>query len=209
MAEISSQTISLILKSRINLLEQLKYQGYDISELNQFSVDEINAMFSNKQLNMTLNSKGNKKTHVLYHVEKALRKENIEDYIEKVFNIEQIISPTDMLVIVMKVQPNDTIINYLKHVWEERKIFIVVHGLPKLQFNLLEHDFVSPHTILSDEESTKVMKKYNIMENSQMPNISRFDPVALAIGMRPGEVCKIVRKSRTAIQADYFRICSQ
>jgi DNA-directed RNA polymerase subunit H (RpoH/RPB5) len=209
MSEISSQTISLISKSRSNLLDQLKYQGYDISNYDEFSIEEINAMFINKQLEMTLIGTENKKTHVIYHIEKTLRKENINDYIEKIYNVEQILSKIDMLVIVMKTQPNDTLIKHLKHIWEEQNIFIVIHGIPKLQFNLLNHDFVPPHTILTKQETEDVMKKYNIMNTSEMPDISRFDPVALSIGLRPTEVCKILRTSKTAIQSFYYRICSQ
>ena len=209
MSEISSQTISLIAKSRSNLLEQLNYQGYDITPYHEFSIEEINAMFLNKQLNMTLSSTKNKKTYVIYHIEKTLRKENIDEYVEKVYNVEQLLSQDDMLVIIMKTQPNDTLIKHLKHIWEEKKIFIVIHGMPKLQFNLLNHEFVPPHTILTKEETEEVMKKYNIMNKSEMPGISRFDPVALSIGLKPDEVCKIVRSSKTSIQSNYYRICSQ
>lgn len=209
MSEISSQTISLIAKSRSNLLEQLNYQGYDITPYHEFSIEEINAMFLNKQLNMTLSSSKNKKTYVIYHIEKTLRKENIDEYVEKVYNVEQLLSQDDMLVIIMKTQPNDTLIKHLKHIWEEKKIFIVIHGMPKLQFNLLNHEFVPPHTILTKEETEEVMKKYNIMNKSEMPDISRFDPVALSIGLKPDEVCKIVRSSKTSIQSNYYRICSQ
>ena len=69
MSEISSQTISLISKSRTNLLEQLEYQGYDTNDYNEFSIEEINAMFINKQLDMTLAAKDAKKTHVIFHIE--------------------------------------------------------------------------------------------------------------------------------------------
>ena len=131
------------------------------------------------------------------------------DYVEKVFNLEQILTKKDMLIIVMKTLPNDTIMNYLKQVWEEQGVFIVIHGLPKLRFNLLEHSFVPPHIVLSEKETTDVMTKYNIMDHSQIPSISRFDPVAMAIGLRPGQMCKIIRTSKTAIQIDYYRICSQ
>jgi DNA-directed RNA polymerase I, II, and III subunit RPABC1 len=208
MSEISSQTISLISKSRTNLLEQLEYQGYDTNDYNKFSIEEINAMFINKQLDMTLVAKDAKKTHVIFHIEKTLRKENVNDYIEKIYNVEQILSKNDMLVIVMKTQPNDTLIKYLKHVWEEQNIFIVIHGMPKLQFNLLKHDFVPPHTILTKQETEDMMKKFNIMNTSEMPDISRFDPVALSIGLRPTEVCKVIRTSKTAIQSIYYRFCS-
>ena len=41
----------------------------------------------------------------------------------------------------------------------------------------------------------------------QWPEISRFDPVAQAIGLRPKEVCKIIRSSETAITSTYYRMC--
>lgn len=37
----------------------------------------------------------------------------------------------------------------------------------------------------------------------------RSYPVALAIGMRPGDVCKIDRPSKSAIHSTYYRVCVQ
>ena len=57
----------------------------------------------------------------------------------------------------------------------------------------------------------EILKKeleYNIVDDSQFPKISRFDPVAMAIGIRPEELCKIIRPSKTAIESNYYRICS-
>ena len=51
------------------------------------------------------------------------------------------------------------------------------------------------------------MKKYNITDKVQFPDISRFDPVARAIGLRPGQLCHIIRPSKTSIKANYYRIC--
>ena len=60
---------------------------------------------------------------------------------------------------------------------------------------------------MSESEVKEVIKRYNIMDKSQFPDISRFDPVARAIGLRPGDVCHISRPSKTAIEANYYRIC--
>jgi DNA-directed RNA polymerase subunit H (RpoH/RPB5) len=51
------------------------------------------------------------------------------------------------------------------------------------------------------------MEKYNIKNKSLFPYISRFDPVARVIGLRPGQVCHIVRPSKTSIKANYYRVC--
>jgi DNA-directed RNA polymerase subunit H (RpoH/RPB5) len=66
---------------------------------------------------------------------------------------------------------------------------------------------VPEHTIISDKDVDEVMKKYNIKNKTEFPDISRFDPVARAIGLRPGKVCKIIRPSKTAITTEYYRVC--
>ena len=74
-------------------------------------------------------------------------------------------------------------------------------------FNILEHSMVPLHEPLSLEEKETLAKKYNIMNDKQWPEISRFDPVSQAIGVRPGEVMEITRSSPTAVKSVYFRIC--
>ena len=51
------------------------------------------------------------------------------------------------------------------------------------------------------------MIRYNITDKVQFPDISRFDPVAQVIGLRPGQVCEITRASKTAIESKYYRVC--
>ena len=45
------------------------------------------------------------------------------------------------------------------------------------------------------------------MNDNEFPELSRFDPVAQTIGIRPGQLCEIIRPSKTAISAPYYRIC--
>ena len=65
------------------------------------------------------------------------------------------------------------------------------------------------HEILTEDDVKEIKLEYNITDNAQIPEISRFDPVAQAIGMRPGQICKITRPSKTAISSEFYRICSQ
>ena len=109
--------------------------------------------------------------------------------------------------IIIKDDPNETLVNELKHIWESEGIFIVVENIKRLQFNILNHSLVPPHSVLIDSEVNEVMKRYNITDKAQFPDISRFDPVARVIGLRPGQVCKIDRSSKTAIETPYYRIC--
>ena len=111
------------------------------------------------------------------------------------------------MIIIVKDEPNDTLIRNLKDLWEQNKYFIRVITRKRLQFNILEHEYVPQHIIMTQEETEELFKAKNILDKSNLPEISRFDPVALVIGIRPGQVCKIIRNSRTAISTNYYRIC--
>ena len=209
----SSGTITTIFKSRQTLLQLLQQQKYNISDYEEFSVNEVHIMYNNKQLDMLMSSDESddmkKKVYVKYHLAKTLPRQNINDYIDDLYNLEQVLSKGDTLIIVIKQEPNDPLLNILRQIWEQDGIFIIVYNLERLQFNLLEHSYVPKHVIMNETEIVEMKKKYNIKDDIEIPEISRFDPVAVAIGMRPGNICKIVRPSKTAITANYYRLCSQ
>jgi DNA-directed RNA polymerase subunit H len=86
-------------------------------------------------------------------------------------------------------------------------IYISLLNIKRLQFNILKHELNPPHRKLTNEEKVEFMKKFNILEESQIPDISYFSPVSLVMGFRPGDVIHIKRKSRTSIETDFYRIC--
>jgi DNA-directed RNA polymerase subunit H len=215
----TSSLISQIYKSRNVVLELMEKQDYNVSEYKGFSINEVNTMKINNQLDMILEknletntndlneSKTKRKIYIRYYLAKALRPNNLQEMIDDLFNVEEILSKNDTLFIIVKDEVNETLINTVKHIWETDKIFIVIQPLKRLQFNILDHILVPPHRVLSVDESIKIKNRYNIINDSQFPDISRFDPVAQAIGIRPGEICEIIRPSKTAISAPYYRIC--
>jgi len=218
----TSSLISQIYKSRSVILELMKAQNYNISEYDGFSVNEINTMKTNNQLDLILSKNPyeeeeednvikkedyEKKIYIKYYLGKSLRPNNLQEMIDDLFYIEEILTKNDTLLVVVKDEVNETLLNTLKHIWESDKIFIILIPLQRLQFNILEHILVPPHRILNDAEKIKIKKRYNIINDELFPELSRFDPVAKAIGIRPGEVCEITRPSKTAISSFYYRIC--
>ena len=204
-----SSEITEVFKARINILKQLDFQGFDISDYDGSNINEVNSMYNAKQLDMLVEEpKGEKKTYVKFHLGKSLRLTNIQEYIEDLFNLDNILSPSDNLIIILKDEPNDSLIKIVKNIWEQQNIFVILYCIKRLQFNIIEHELVPPHRVLSTQESEQIRKKYNIQDDSQVPDISRFSPVSLAIGMRPGDMCEIMRTSKTAIMAPFYRICS-
>ena len=113
----------------------------------------------------------------------------------------------DTLIIITEDEPNDTIINKIKFLFNKDGIFVVIHNIQRLQFNILEHQLVPKGRIMSDEELSQLKENINITDLSQLPEISRFDPQALAMCIRPGEVCELLRNSVTSVETTYYRAC--
>lgn len=206
-ANINSTIVSDVYTSRINLIEQLENRGFNVDNYEGFSVNEIHVMLMNKQLDILVEDENGKKVFVKYFIHKSLRPNHIYQTIDDLFNIENILSPQDELLFVTKDDPNDTLKKLIKEIYNNDDNFINVVGIKRLQFNILKHRLVPTHIPLSDDEKKDVMDKFNISSESQIPEISRFDPVSVAIGLRPKQMCKIIRNSKTAIDSNFYRIC--
>ena len=129
--------------------------------------------------------------------------------IADLFTDTSTLTKNDTLMLISTDDANDTLVDKLKYIWATEGYFVIIQNIKRLQFNIIKHSLVPPHRILSDEEVEQIKRRYNIKDNSQFPEISRFEPVAQAIGIRPGQVCEILRNSKTSIISIYYRICVQ
>ena len=209
MSSLSSNRIISIYKSRNVILEILKSQGYDVSGYAEFSINEIDMMSTNDQLDMLIHREtDDSNVYVKYVLAvKQMRKEILDELIDDLFNIENVLTKKDSLIVIVNEESNETIINKIKYLYNHDGIFIVAHNIKRLQFNILNHSLVPNISILNKEEINELTKKFNLKSLQQLPEISRFDPQALAVCLRPGQVCKLERKSVTALKYDYYRVC--
>lgn len=211
-----SPLISKIYKSRNIILNILKSRGFNVDEWSDFSVTEVQAMFNSKELDMLLeNPTTKKKVYVKYHLSgtkggtsmSRLGTSHIYDYVDDLFDIEDVLTSNDDLIIISKDKTNQTIKDLIEQLFIKDKKFVNIYNFHDYLFNVLEHEMQPKFRILSEEEKQKIMKQYNITKDKEFPDISRFDPVSQAIGVRPGEVMEITRSSPTAVKSVYFRIC--
>jgi DNA-directed RNA polymerase subunit H (RpoH/RPB5) len=207
MSLVKSQ-IENIYNSRINILNILKYRGFDISTYENFTINEINILNNNEQLDILLkHNVTNKKVYIKYYLNKLLKSQTIYSFIEDLFNIDEVLTKNDDLIIIIKDEPNENLNQIIRDIWMEDEYYISILNIKRLQYNILEHILVPKHIILTDEEATLFKKKYNIIDNSQIADISYFSPVSLVLGIRPNDIVKIIRNSKTSIESNFYRIC--
>jgi len=73
-----------------------------------------------------------------------------------------------------------------------------------VMLNVLEHELVPKHRILTEDEIKDLLEKLQITK-SQLPSIMIDDPVAKIIGAHVGDVIEIIRKSKTAGTTTAYR----
>ena len=204
----NSVLVSKIYKSRNIILDLLKKRGFNTNDYEGFSINEVHIMNTNKQLDLLLtNPNTDRKVYVNYRHTKKISPGIIHEMVDDLFNVEEILDKNDELIIITKDKANDTTIKLLKHLYDTEGIFINVYNIDNYLFNILNHTLVHPHRVLNKSEEKEIFRKYNLTKRDEIPEISRFDPVAIAIGLRPNELCEITRPSTSAITSMYYRIC--
>jgi len=74
----------------------------------------------------------------------------------------------------------------------------------KRKIDIFSHELVPKHILLSKEEAEKLLNELNIYPE-QLPWIKKSDPAVVAIGAKPGDIIKIIRKSSTAGEVVIYR----
>jgi len=205
----TNNKILKLYKSRLTLIDHLASLQYNIDEYEDFSINEIDAMNNNSQLDMLVtNETTNKKIYIKYYLNaKQMNAQTLDNIIEDLYTIDTVLTTSDTLMIITDVEPNDSILVKIRYLYDHSGIFIVMHNINRLQYNILDHVLVPKARILEEKDVEEFKQTYNIINLSQIPEISRFDPQALAICLRPGQVCEFTRDSATAMNAKYYRVC--
>jgi DNA-directed RNA polymerase subunit H (RpoH/RPB5) len=222
MSNSSNHSIVQIYKSRKTILEILEsVYRYDTTEYNGFSLNEIDAMYAADQLDMLLTSSSTEKTddntvvkpihktYIKYFLKNnTLNDKSLSMIVEDLFTLSDTLTKKDTLIIIYDGEPNETLQYHLNHMYNHDGIFVVVHNIKRLQFNLLNHQLVPTVFILDEDEIKQLEQKYHLTKiATQLPEISRFDPMALVVCLRPLQVCRLLRSSPTALTTEYYRIC--
>ena len=67
-----------------------------------------------------------------------------------------------------------------------------------------DHIDVPKHKVMTIKEAEEVLEKYHC-KATDLPLIFVNDPAIVGIGVKPGDMIKIIRKSATAGESFYYR----
>ena len=216
-----SPLVSKLYRSRNVILEIMEHRGFAVEGYSGFSVNEVHIMFANKAMDMLLeNPTTGRKAYIKYHLGGRLAPRHVYYMIDDLYNedddevVEEkeekhddTLKDKDELIIVTKDKMNDTQKALLSQVYNQYGKFVNIFWLADYLTNILKHELVPPHRPLSKEETKQVMETFHLDDIKKFPEISRFDAVARTLGIRPGQVCEIIRSSPTAITTKYYRLC--
>ena len=159
--------------------------------------------------------------YVHYTMSRTLRDNDIDDLISKLYYstfqqqedgsealVPPILDKSDTLYIIHSDDPSISVLALLMMKWATFGYFVSVINIKRLLFDITMHEKVPPHFVLSDEEHIAFCKKRQQQEKGyELSKISRFDPVAVVMGVRPEQVVRIVRPSKTAVEEIDYRVC--
>tara|TARA_Y100000589_G_C27131945_1_gene620963 strand:+ start:877 stop:1518 length:642 start_codon:yes stop_codon:yes gene_type:complete len=209
----NTDIINILYNSRETIMEMLKHRGYDTSEYSNFSYNEIKLMYTEKQLDINVKNSENKQISMYYLIYKKERNQSLNNFLEEKY--EEFTEDNDdfepannSIIIILKDKPNQSLQKIVDDFYARYKLYVQLFFVESLQRNILNHEYVPIHEILTEDEfSNQVKNVYKLSNRYQLPLIDRCDPVAKFIGMKPGTVCKITRPSETSGQYISYRCC--
>ena len=74
----------------------------------------------------------------------------------------------------------------------------------KIPILVPDHVYVPKHEIMLKSDAEEVLKKFNC-QPTELPLIFVNDPAIVGLGVKPGDMIKISRKSSTAGESIYYR----
>jgi DNA-directed RNA polymerase I, II, and III subunit RPABC1 len=199
--------------SRHTILEMLQDRGIDISNYENFSQEELEIMFNkvegkpSAELSPIDMIFPESKTVVKY-VKKILRVKEIRGFVQEMLDEAPFEGEWNLIVILFNnLKTEEELELFYENILKTSGIFVQMFSIDKLTFNVTKHELVPKHELITEEEKDTLMKRYNLESEDQLPIIKKTDPVAKYLGLKAGQVCRIIRRSETYGSYINYRLC--
>ena len=213
---------NLIYDTRSKILEMLDSRGYNINGYNSFTKDEVILQYEQQNSKFLVtsetgpldilvdNGKGGK-IFVKYRLDNKFKKsKSLDTQAEEIFS--NILGKDDTLIIlfvsrILSNNKDSNVYQYCETLFNKKKYFVQVFGLENFLFNPTKHAIVPKHIIIDEKEEEELLVKYNVKNKLLLPHILREDPVAKYIGIKPGQICKMLAISFSSMSTTRYRVC--
>jgi len=194
-----------------NLKEMLVERGDDISlfEEHESSVDRDE--FENDKNIIDFQTSN---TTIIFALTKKLRKNIIDDLKSNDNTIEEFIKKHGNMKNIILIFNNDVIsVPIISQLNKYDKMFQKLGGqlqffyTKQLMYNPTKHEYVPEHIKLTEEESIEIMRINLIRSKLYMPVILHSDPIAKWLGLKQGDIVKIIRYNENSGISFYYRCC--
>lgn len=176
-------------KVRQTVLEMISDRGYAIPpDMLQVSFEQFSVQYDAKSIDLYIQDETKEKPYYVYfHTDTSFGKNDMKNVVQKITNQYQ---NENMGIIILLKDKESTSIQKEKSkaIYKNVEFF----EQKKMTFNITKHVFVPKHVIMTPEEEAEVVEKYETPK-SKFPKISVSDPVAKYYGMKPDQMCRIIR----------------
>lgn len=194
-----------------NIKEMLMERGDDISlfEEHELSVDKEE--YENDRNIIEFQTS---KTTVIFALTKKLRKYVMDELKIYEGDIDNFITKYGNKKNVILIFNNDTIsqpvitqLNKYDKMFQKNGGQLQYFHAQQIMFNPTKHEYVPKHIKLSEKEVTEFMNEYMIKSKLYMPFILHNDPIAKWLGLKQGDIVKIIRYNENSGVSFYYRSC--
>tara|TARA_B100000497_G_scaffold90345_1_gene100782 strand:- start:45 stop:677 length:633 start_codon:yes stop_codon:yes gene_type:complete len=207
MSEVFNSDITEIHTSRKNLLKQLKTAGFNVDS-HEVTLSEIYYMNVHNELDFKVSNDLGNTALVKYFMGKTIKVSMLQTITSELFTEDGFDPNINTIVIMVDNEPNSSVQETVKQIYAEENVCFIIYNIKRLLFNIHDHKLVPKHRILTTIEKERFLEKYTIINpKNELPTLSRFDPVALSIFIKPDQICEITRNSINGIESKYYRLC--
>jgi DNA-directed RNA polymerase subunit H (RpoH/RPB5) len=194
-----------------NIKEMLVERGDDISlfEEHELSVDKEE--YENDRNIIEFQTS---KTTVIFALTKKLRKYVMDELKNYEGDINNFITKYGNKKNVILIFNNDTVsqpvitqLNKYDKLFQKNDGQLQYFHAQQIMFNPTKHEYVPKHIKLSEKEASEFMNEYMIKSKLYMPVILHNDPIAKWLGLKQGDIVKIVRYNENSGVSFYYRSC--
>jgi DNA-directed RNA polymerase subunit H (RpoH/RPB5) len=194
-----------------NLKDMLKCRGDDITLFEEHEASIDKDKYDNDACCIEFETSN---TTLIFALTKKTRKNIIDELKDDDANTGNFVKKHKGKPNIILIFNNDTVslplisqLNKYDKLFQKNGGMLQYFQIKQLMFNPTKHEYVPQHIKLREDEIADFMKKYMIRSKLDMSRIYPNDPIAKWLGLKYGDIVKIIRYNENSGESFYYRSC--